>query len=171
MSLTMCDLFAAAITWLGEELQHVQHLQTLHLDACDLRAVPAQITSMTGLTQLNISSNHIEELPAWLPPSLQWLDAADCNLGEVPAAAESWTDLTRLDLDRQEGDFRVMRPLLPLLSSCPGLKVLNMGGRRWSQESLARILELLQHLEAEGRELEFCYMTDTDRRLAIGEYT
>jgi Leucine-rich repeat (LRR) protein len=164
-----CNLTAAGNTWLDEELQHVQLLQELHLDSCRLGAVPAQIAGMTGLTELRMADNGIVELPSWLPPSLQWLDASHCVLGEVPAALESLTDLTHLKLTSQQDELRVSRPLLPLISSCAKLEKLAIGGTCWSPASLAHILELLHHLTAEGRELDFCYMLDADRRLAVAK--
>jgi hypothetical protein len=87
---------------------------------------------MTGLTQLLVVNNLrvIEELPAWLPRSLQWLDASGCKVGEVPAVAESLHNLARLRLNRQDAEVRVLRPLVPLVSGCANLKQLTIGGSR-----------------------------------------
>ena len=97
------------------------------------------------------------------PPSLQWLDASCCSLKEVPVVLESLPNLTRHKLHFQDVEVRVLRPLLPLISSCANLKVLAIGGIRWSPASLAHITQLLQHSEAEGRSLDFCYHLEEDR--------
>jgi hypothetical protein len=165
---TLTDLSHAADTWLNEELWRVPCLQELWLDQCMLLEVPA-LGCMTALTQLRIEGNGIRELE-WLPPSLQYLNVTSCYLREVPAALESLPNLVRLEVSGQEVEVQVLRPLLPLVSSCANLKKLAIGGTRcWSMASLAHITQLLQHLEAEGRDQEFCFTLDGDKMLAVVE--
>jgi hypothetical protein len=52
----------------GEQLQHLPtHIEVLDVSRSNLTQLPLCLTRLTGLKQLRMQNNPVEELPAWLP--------------------------------------------------------------------------------------------------------
>ena len=166
LDFSSCDFEEAEEEWLGPELRHAQGLTLLCMDSCMLKDIPDETRSMSALRQLSVADNHISTLPPMLPP-LEFLDLTACDFDEVPQVPAKVTSLTRLDLGRQSEDCQLTHTLLPLLQRNPGLRELTIGGsKRWSFESLEYVSEAWQWLDAQDREVDFCYELDRDIALA-----
>ncbi|KAL4855741.1 Malignant fibrous histiocytoma-amplified sequence 1 [Chlorella vulgaris] len=88
-------------------LATLQHIESLDLQACLLKAVPEQVSTLTALTGLNMSAN------SWMAggwqhllplTKLRNLSLCSCSLTAVPEQLAALTALTALDL---EGNYLV----------------------------------------------------------------
>ncbi|KAI3423965.1 hypothetical protein D9Q98_009799 [Chlorella vulgaris] len=88
-------------------LATLQHIESLDLQACRLRAVPQQVSALTALTRLDLSAN------SWMAggwqhllplTKLRNLSLSSCSLTAVPEQLAALTALTALDL---EGNYLV----------------------------------------------------------------
>jgi hypothetical protein len=70
----------------------------IDLRDCELRFVPEEIRSFTGLRRLCISKNNVGELPDWIGEfsALETLEAEDCGLSCIPAAVADMPALRHL---------------------------------------------------------------------------
>jgi Leucine-rich repeat (LRR) protein len=126
-----CLSHLTAVTWLGlswhtllhgDAWQHLSLLRQLRfLDAhsCELEEVPAELSSLTQLTELILEDSEMLEA-GWehLAPlrRCQSLDLRNCGLDEVPASLSHQTALTMLalDLNAPRRGWQHLRPLQQL---------------------------------------------------------
>ncbi|KAL4855745.1 Malignant fibrous histiocytoma-amplified sequence 1 [Chlorella vulgaris] len=97
-------------------LATLQHIESLDLQACRLKAVPEQVSALTALTRLDLSRNwglaggwqHLLPLT-----QLQALRLYSCRLTALPEQLAALTALTALDLEDNH-QVKSWQHLLPL---------------------------------------------------------
>jgi Leucine-rich repeat (LRR) protein len=79
---------------------HLNTVQTLDASDLELRAIPPEISALTGLRCFSLTNNQISSIPDWLGnlPLLQQLDLANNQISGIPDSLNNFPQLQMLNL-------------------------------------------------------------------------
>ncbi|MBS0653371.1 MAG: hypothetical protein JSR39_07585 [Verrucomicrobia bacterium] len=119
---------ASAIrAWLNDpaNAEKIAHIEFLDLSGMDLKVLPPEIGSFTGLQTLNLSNNQLQLLPPEIGAlaRLHWIHLSNNQLQVIPSEIVSCMELVGLNLSNNQ--LQVLPPEIGVLSKLQFLDLSN----------------------------------------------
>jgi Leucine-rich repeat (LRR) protein len=133
------DGYPNQITVLPKAISKLKELQVIQLNQNPIRQIPAEFAKLNQLHSIQLNScsqldgNQALRVLATMPRLID-ISISDVPLRSMPSDIKNWQDLERLDISFCGLDF-----LSPQLLKLPNLKVINIKGNNFPEESVEQL--------------------------------